>query len=142
MSFAPTASDAAVVAYIDSSAFTKIVLQEPESDDLRGYLRRTKLSLASSSLLLVETIRASRLVTAAGDARDELDAALEEVALISITDAIVRRARTLEPPLLRTLDALHLATALEIGVREVIVYDRPLAEAARLHGLDAVSPGA
>jgi predicted nucleic acid-binding protein len=47
-----------------------------------------------------------------------------------------------DPPLLRTLDAIHLASALEVGADEMIVYDRRLADAARANGLTVTSPGA
>jgi predicted nucleic acid-binding protein len=53
----------------------------------------------------------------------------------------LRPSETIEPPALRSLDTVHLVTALDVGAREMVVYDRRLAEVARRYGLDAVSPG-
>src|SRR5205085_2328547 len=132
MSSAPTDSDDPL-GYIDSSAFTKIVLDEPESDHLRDFLSKAGFALVSSSLLRVETTRAVSLVASAPGARVELDSALDEITLLTVSEAIVRRASTIEAPLLRTLDAIHLATALEVGAGQLIAYDRRLADAARPH---------
>jgi predicted nucleic acid-binding protein len=68
--------------------------------------------------------------------------ALRAVVLVDVGRAICARARLLDPADLRTLDAIHLATALEVGVREVIVYDTRLGAAAAAYGMDVLSPGA
>jgi len=94
----------------------------------------------SSALLAVEAIRACEKYTAehAADAR----AWLEGVALLPLDDGVLDAATSLEPAGLRSLDALHLATALsvrdEIGV--LVTYDQRLAEAAEGHGLVVASP--
>jgi uncharacterized protein len=72
----------------------------------------------------------------------ELNVALEEIVLVAVTESILRRAATVEPAFLRSLDAVHLATALDTGAEAMIVYDRRLADAARAHGLTVMSPGA
>ena len=61
---------------------------------------------------------------------------------IDVDDVILGRARTLADESLRTLDAIHLASALLLGPDELITYDRRLAEAARRSGLRVISPGA
>lgn len=129
-------------AYIDSSAFTKLVLDEPESDDLRSYLAQSTVTLVSSALLRVETSRAIRQVVVAREALDDLEAALDAITLVAVSEGILRRSAAVEPAGLRSLDALHLATSLEVGAREMIVYDRRLAAAARAGGIAVTSPGA
>jgi predicted nucleic acid-binding protein len=65
------------------------------------------------------------------------------VQLLRVDPAIVERATRIGPPHLRTLDALHLASALEVSPPPAafLCYDRRLAEAARFHGFDVVAPG-
>ena len=138
MSSAPTGSDE--LTYIDSSALVKAVLLEPESDDLLRHFRQTRPSLIASSLLKVETTRAIRQVEPTKGLA-ELNSALEEIVLVAVTETILRRAANLEPAL-RSLDAVHLATALDVGAEAMIVYDRRLADAARGYGLTVLSPGA
>lgn len=94
----------------------------------------------SSALLSVEAIRAcARYGPAFAHAAAQ---ALDAVALLPLDDAVLERAAWLEPSELRTLDALHLATALsvsdELGV--VLTYDERLAAAAREAGLNVRSP--
>lgn len=139
MSSAPTGSDR--LTYIDSSALVKAVLRAPESDELHRHFRQTRPALIASSLLKVETTRAIRQVEPINGLA-ELKVALDEIALVAVTDSILRRAAHVEPALLRSLDAVHLATALDVGVEAMIVYDRRLADAARAHGLTVLSPGA
>jgi uncharacterized protein len=139
MSSAPTGSDK--LTYIDSSALVKAVLREPESDDLLRHFRQTRPSLIASSLLKVETTRAIRQVEPTKGLA-ELNIALEEIVLVAVTETILRRAANLEPAPLRSLDAVHLATALDVGAEAMIVYDRRLADAARRYGLTVLSPGA
>jgi uncharacterized protein len=138
MSSAPTGSDE--LTYIDSSALVKAVLREPESDDLLRHFRQTRPSLIASSLLKVETTRAIRQVEPTKGLA-ELNSALEEIVLVAVTETILRRAANLESAL-RSLDAVHLATALDVGAEAMIVYDRRLADAARGYGLTVLSPGA
>jgi uncharacterized protein len=138
MSSGPTGSDE--LTYIDSSALVKAVLREPESDDLLRHFRQTRPSLIASSLLKVETTRAIRQVEPTKGLA-ELNSALEEIVLVAVTETILRRAANLEPAL-RSLDAVHLATALDVGAEAMIVYDRRLADAARGYGLTVLSPGA
>ncbi len=89
----------------------------------------------SSALLATEAIRASGRYgeVYAHDAREWL----EGVALLPLDDSILDQAGSLGPPLLRTLDAIHLATALSIreDIGVLFTYDDRLAEAARQHGL-------
>ena len=68
---------------------------------------------------------------------------LRRVDLIGIDDRILDAAGILEPRILRTLDAIHLATALTLGddLDAIVTYDDRMTEAARLLGLSTVRPG-
>jgi len=128
------------VAYIDSSAFVRLLVEEPESEALRRTLMRWP-ERASSTLLRTETARAlrrsgnERLV---GSARRLLRA----LRLVRIDEPLLDRAGDLEPGELRSLDAIHLAAAMAIGpdLGVVLTYDERLAEAARSSGLVVATP--
>jgi uncharacterized protein len=130
---------AARLAYIDASAFLKTVLQESGFEVLDAALDSWS-NWTSSALLEVEAVVGARRRrrTAADAAR----ALLGTVDLIEI-DADVRRiACTLDDPGLRSLDAIHLATALSLGERcgTIFAYDERLIGAARAHGLSVTVP--
>ncbi len=131
---------AARVAYVDSSAFVKLVVAEPESQALRRALRRWP-ERASATLLRTETVRALRR------SGNELYLAkarrlLRSVHMIRIDEPLLDRAGDLDPTDLRSLDAVHLAAALELSseVGVMFVYDTRLKEAAQAYGLDVDSP--
>ena len=71
-------------------------------------------------------------------------AGLSDLALLPMDDEVLHAAASLEPPELRSLDAIHLATALSIGDRVGVVfcYDERLADAAESAGLSVARPGA
>lgn len=94
----------------------------------------------SSTLLAVEARRGILRNRPSGLPR--VDVLLADVALMGISDAVIERASRLPDPHLRSLDALHLATALLIreDVEALLTYDDRLAGAARAHGLSVVSP--
>jgi len=129
-----------VAVYLDSSAFVKLVVTEPESRALRSFLTRRRTRHVSSAILRAEALRAVRH----GDPQTLANtrAALRRVELVAVTDGILDRAGSLEPRVIRTLDAIHLATALALGddLEVVVTYDARMAEGARLLGLDAASP--
>lgn len=115
-------------------------MNEDEHEDLRLELARWT-GFVSSVLLGVEAIRACGRfgMSAERDAREWL----EGVALLPIDDAVLDIAVSLEPWKLRTLDALHLATAMSIQeeVGGFISYDRRLAEAAADRDFAVLHPG-
>lgn len=125
--------------YLDSSALVKLVVAEPESAVLRTYLRRRR-PLVSSALARTEVHRA---VLPAGPkvVRRAIEV-LARIDLVRIGTPILETAGALEPLELRSLDALHLATALHLGedLARFVVYDERLREAARAAGLPVVSP--
>ncbi|MDN5929728.1 MAG: type II toxin-antitoxin system VapC family toxin [Pseudonocardia sp.] len=127
--------------YLDTSAFLKTVLDEPQSAALDAYLEnRRGVRLVSSALLLVE---ARRGVLRSNPARlPRTDLGLARVSQLDITEAVLESASRLPDPLLRSLDAIHLATALLIreDVDALLTYDDRLAQAARSHGLPVAAP--
>lgn len=127
------------VCFLDSSAVTKLVVEEVESPALAT--RISGCVLVGSALLIPEVSRAVRRLL--GRRRDPLIAeVLGLVNLVSIDRAILRRAADLAPATMRTLDAIHLASALALGDRlnTFIAYDERLLEAARRAGLQVESP--
>jgi predicted nucleic acid-binding protein len=128
------------VLYLDSSAIVKLVAREPETDALVQAVR-ADASLVSSALAWTEVLRAVRRV--AGDV-GRAEAVLRGLALVPIDDGILRSAAALTPKTIRTLDAIHLATALSLGadVSRLVAYDERLARAAREAGVTVAAPGA
>jgi predicted nucleic acid-binding protein len=125
--------------YLDSSAVVKLIVREPESEALRSYLSSAG-PLASSILTTVEVSRAVGRV--ASDLGDAVAAALAALTIIGLDAAIAARGGQLGPAGLRTLDAIHLATALELAgdLAAFVCYDERLASAARGLGLAVVAP--
>jgi predicted nucleic acid-binding protein len=126
------------LAYLDASAFVKLVLEEPESGALDLALNDWRWT--SSALLEVEaTLTVRRRDPARLDASRVLLGAVRTLEI----DADVRRAAAeLTDPGLRSLDAIHLATALSLGDRcgTVFAYDERLIAAAHAHGLSVTVP--
>jgi len=127
--------------YLDSSAFVKVVVEEPESAALRAFLAADQARRVSSALLRTEALRAVRHLgpEALANARE----GLRRVDLVAIDDRILDAAGILEPGVLRTLDAIHLATALAVGddLEAIVTYDERMLAAARSLGLPTAAPG-
>ena len=127
--------------YLDTSAFVKLVRGEPETPALQQYLtERSTTTLVSSALLVLETRRAI-LRTAPGELT-RADLLLTRIDQVSITRAVVEAASRLPDPSLRSLDAIHLATALQVEreLEALVTYDGRLASAAERQGLPVVTP--
>lgn len=129
----------AEVAYLDSSAFVKLIVAEAESAALVQFLNRWPRR-ASANVLWTESLRAIRRYGQhyVATARRLLPA----VQLVSLDQPLLDRAGVLGPPGLRTLDALHLTAAMSLGadLGVFVAYDERLADAARLEGLDVRQP--
>lgn len=124
--------------YLDTSAFLKLLTQEHNSVAMRKWVI-THDSLWSSQLLRTESVRAaSRL----GISNDNVETALESVSLILPSVATFYTAGHLSPHSLRSLEAIHLATALEMGedLDGIVTYDERLITASRDASLQVVSP--
>jgi predicted nucleic acid-binding protein len=132
--------------YADASALVKLLRDEPESSALRAFLAGA--DLVSSELILTEIPRAVRRAV---DEDPELPfdllleragALLEAIALRAVDRLLLAGAGALDEPALRTLDALHVATAIDLHpVDAFVTYDERQAAAARLAGLRTVAPG-
>jgi uncharacterized protein len=133
------------ILYADASALVKLVLEEVESGALRTYLEGA--DLLSSELVLTEIPRAVRRA-AALEPQLPLDLLLERAAALAdvlalrpIDRGILSAAGALPEPAQRALDAVHVASAIDLGVIEAfITYDERQAAAARLAGLRTVAP--
>jgi predicted nucleic acid-binding protein len=125
--------------YVDSSAIVKLAIKESESDALRKYLRRRR-PLMSSALARTEVLRAllpgGEVAVAAGRR------ALARVDLIRVNDAVLNLAGSLDPIDLRSLDAIHLASAARLGsdLVEIVTYDERMTVAARAMGYRVATP--
>ena len=129
------------VAYVDSSALLKLVIREAETPALEADFAERD-GLVTSRLVVLECRRAARRFLS-GRQLQTLEQVLEAVYLIEITPAILERAGIVDPPALRSLDAIHLATALSIDdpSLDIITYDRRFAEAASASGFRVMQPG-
>lgn len=123
--------------YLDSSAVVKLVIEEPESSALRRYLRRRR-PIVASALIRTEVVRAVLLEDEAVRARAEQVVA--KIDQIRLNNRILDAAAALQPPLLRSLDAIHLATAIEVAATVVVTYDDRLRVAVDAHRLRTAAP--
>jgi uncharacterized protein len=127
------------VIYVDSSALVKLVVEEPESGPLRALLERDPDQLASA-IVEIEVIRAVR--RAVPELTAQAQRVVSQITVVEPNEAIRMRAAVLEPVTLRSLDALHLATALELEdeLNVLLTYDERMAASARAFGLAVLAP--
>jgi len=125
--------------YIDSSAIVNLVVAEPESKALRRYLSRRQ-PLVSSALARTEVARA--LLPSGPEAVARGEDALRRIQLLRVNDRVLSEAGRMEPAELRSLDAIHLASASQLGpsVKHIVTYDERMAEAAKAIGWSVASP--
>ena len=126
--------------YLDTSAAVKLVIAERGSTALRRWLASRDEQMISSDLLRTELLRATR--SGAPERMVQARAVLDALILVTLSTTVCDRAAMLEPDLLRSLDALHLAAALEIGdeLEAIVTYDQRLAESAEALGISVVAP--
>lgn len=127
------------VTYMDSSAIVKLVADEPESVALRQFLRRRR-PLVASALAHTEVARA--LILDGPEAVRRGWQVLQTLNLIRINDRVLALAGELLPAEVRSLHAIHLATAQLLGKQlgRVVTYDERMVEAARVLGMRVASP--
>ena len=125
--------------YLDSSAIVKLVVRERESSALRRYLR-SHPERVSCALARTEVLRAVRHL--GPQAIDRARRVLRRIDLIRLDDTLLDAAGMLDPRILRSLDAVHLAAAQLIApeLDAVVTYDRRLADGALLLGFHAEAP--
>jgi len=130
--------------YLDSSALIKLVLPEPESAALEAYLAGTDGRLASSKLAITEVHRALIRADATRDDRVAADELLDDLALLPVDDTLLRGAAALPGRQVRSLDALHVATAHDLAahLHAVVTYDKRMAALCAELQLPVQQPGA
>ena len=128
-----------MIAYLESSAAGKLLAREPESDALAEFLSGTGEPLGLVSSILLDT-ELRRIATRHSIPQTSVSAVLRRVGLVVPTRAFFHEAGLLPGAWLRSLDALHLITAIKTGSDVVISYDRRLIEAAESVGLTTLSP--
>lgn len=126
--------------YLDTSALVKLVVYETETAALRAWLATAERVPVSCDLARTELLRAVR--RAAPDRVVQARAVLDSITLIEVTTSTFEEAGRLDPTVLRSLDAVHLAAALGLGddLEGIITYDELLAAAAKANGVAVTSP--
>jgi predicted nucleic acid-binding protein len=126
--------------YLDASALVKLVMSEPETPALVAYLGDASFVL-SSRLSHVEVRRAVARVAEPGDV-EHAASMLEGLQLIELDAAVADVAGSAAPVSLRSLEAIHLASAMSVTdeIEAFVTYDLRLADAARAAGLTVVAP--
>lgn len=127
-------------AYIDTSAAAKLLVLEPDSDAMASWVQHaedTNIELVSSLLLETEL---RRFGLRSGIEQSSVTQVLGGIALAELPPSLFLEAGLLGETSLRTLDALHLASAIRLEVDELVTYDDRLAHAARALGLEVTAP--
>lgn len=125
--------------YLDSSAIVKLVVPEAETKALRELLRSWPERVSS----VVARIEVERVARRIGDgAIRRARTVLSRIALVDLDDEVIHRAASLEPTELRTLDAIHLATAISLGrdLGALCAYDVRLSGAAAAEFIEVLTP--
>jgi predicted nucleic acid-binding protein len=125
--------------YLDTSVLGRILLDEPDTAAIRRALGRFERHI-SSRLLRMELRRLGLLE----DMLEHVDELLAGPVLIPLDETILTAAETIAPSVVRTLDAIHLATAVRLAgagqLDALMTYDKQLAAGARDHGITVLSP--
>jgi predicted nucleic acid-binding protein len=127
--------------YLDSAAVVKLVHAEPESAALRRWLdERAEIQWISSVLTEIESFRA--LARYAPEAASRLSNVLDQIDLIDLDQGIRMLAQAVTPTTVRSLDAIHLGTAMRFrsSLTSFVTYDKRLLDAAQAAGLPINSP--
>ncbi|NMX04505.1 type II toxin-antitoxin system VapC family toxin [Mobiluncus mulieris] len=130
-----------MVFYLDTSALVKALHQEAESVAFAQWMAANAQHCYTSDLTRVELLRVAGRLGAA--TRVQARAVLDALNLVAISPAICDTAGLLEPATLRSLDAIHLATALQLGddLEALVTYDLRLGQAAQMLAIPLLSPG-
>ncbi len=127
--------------YLDSSAFVKLFLPEPDSQALTRYLA-SRPRRVSAMLLRTEALRTAVRAMLSPQRMLLVRALLDSVSFVVADVTVSDDAGILRPPELRSLGAIHLATARTLGTNlgALVTYDQRLAGAAAWYGMPVVSP--
>lgn len=126
--------------YLETSAAVKRLAREAESEALAEYLDQLDSDERPASSMLLET-ELRRFAFRTGVLQTMVSNLLDGVDLVEPDRLLFTEAGLLPGANLRSLDALHVATALRIDASVVVAYDHRLQEAARTVGLAVVAPG-
>jgi predicted nucleic acid-binding protein len=128
------------VIYLDSSALVTMIVERRPANALRLFLTdHPKTPTGTSTIGLIETVRnCDRL----GDFPNLMTRLMRDHTELKVTE-YVRNAAANVPGLVRTLDAVHIASAEQLGadLTALVTYDKRMAEAARGRGLPVAMPG-
>lgn len=130
-----------MIAYIETSAFLKLVISESESEPLRARFRALRSGgnhVVSCRLLVTESHRAAHRVGVLE--HRSVTKALDQVELVDVDAELFTDAGMMPGARLRSLDALHIASALSVGSDVVLAYDARVLEAVGAVGLTSESP--
>lgn len=128
--------------YVDTSALVKLIVVEEFSSELRAWAGGHDRELVTGDLVRTELMRAVQRVSAT--LMPTLVAVLDAIDIITPSPATFAAAGRLQPATLKSLDALHVAAALELGdeLDGFVAYDHRLISAAQSNGLSVLAPGA
>lgn len=132
-----------MIVYVDTSAAMKLLVEEKESAQLADHLQRCARDgdTLVASLLLHAELHCAANRRPEHLEHDTVSEVLSAIALVDVENADLRMAGLL-PGRLRSADAIHLATALRLNARAIVLYDGELRAACQAAGLDTISPGA
>lgn len=125
--------------YVDTSAALKLIVREPESSALAASVNDERPDLVACDLLETELRRAAQRDERLG--QDVISDFLDGVDLFELPRSLFLEAGLIAGGHLRSVDALHLAAAIRIGVERIVTYDARMVDAARSLGMDVMSPG-
>jgi predicted nucleic acid-binding protein len=127
--------------YLDASALVKLVVREAESAALSSELVDWPAQV-SSIVSEVEVPRVARRASLAAEVIARADRVVRQLGTVLLTEEVAREAARIAPLGLRSLGAIHLASALSLGadLGAFVSYDRRLAEAAESAGLKTLAP--
>ena len=125
--------------YVDSSAIVKLAVAEPESAALRRFLSRRQ-PLVTSALARTEVARA--LMPSGPEAVSRGEEVLRRIELVRLNDRVLSAAGRMRPAELRSLDAIHLASAGVLGssIKWIVTYDERMADAGTAAGWLVAAP--
>ena len=124
--------------YFDTSAVVKLIRAEDYSADVARWVRDEQIEATCSPLVEAEL---RRTVMRWEIPQDAVTSTLAHFNVFSIPDWEYQAAGLIPHPTLRTLDALHVSSALRIQADALISYDERMVEAARWMGMPVVQPG-
>lgn len=127
--------------YADSSALLRLLLEQPESAALHSFLATSGMRVESCELTITEMLR---IATREQLDHQRVELVLGRLNLLTLDTALLYRAGRLPSPpgtLLRSMDAIHVAAAIELGSAVFLTYDRRQLGAARMVGLHTAAPG-